>query len=211
MSLPPNPRTRHEQKPREPHTQEVISGQERHIGQGPAEVEREGHGVGGEQRTQRRGDDGQQGEDASDEVAAPEGPSEGVIWVVRRLRDQEYLARRVVLEVGVADEFSAAFVLQDHGSAWNVSVALYDLNIWIVLVTRHMRQLPVLEYPETHLGTLSCSNSLLQRQLKVKCAFRDVSMVSQVRDEQSVARRRREVDINYRLVAWRTREGFRSS
>ena len=36
-------------------------------------------------------------------------------------------------------------------------------------------------------------------------------MVSQVRDEQSVARRRREVDINYGLVAWRTREGFRSS
>lgn len=47
VPFPIHPRAGHEQEPRQPHAEEVVAGQQRHLGEGPLEVDNEGEGVGG--------------------------------------------------------------------------------------------------------------------------------------------------------------------
>ena len=74
VPLAPDARRGDEQETGQAHTEKVVPSQERHVGQRATKVHEEGHGVGSKQGTERRRDDGEQGQDAEDAIAFPEGP-----------------------------------------------------------------------------------------------------------------------------------------
>lgn len=89
MSLAPDATSGHKNKGREAHAEEIPSRQLGDLRKLLGEVERQRKCVGGEDGTERRCKDGRQGQDEGDEVSLPQGPVEGIVRVVGRLRDED--------------------------------------------------------------------------------------------------------------------------
>ena len=103
MPLAPDARRSDEDQASDTDPEEMIAGQERHLREVAVEVKGEGDGVCGEKRRKRGGDDGDGGEDEEDDIPTPQGPIQGIIGVVGRLRDEDDGdgACGVVFEAGI--------------------------------------------------------------------------------------------------------------
>jgi len=139
MTLAPYSRRRHEEEACEADAEEVVAGEKRDGGEWFTEGEDQAQGVGGEERREGRRENGEETQDAGDEVAAPERPVEGIIGVIAGLRNEDDwmwtarpLERRVVAggEVGSLQDLvecrSACRVDFVSGSA----LGLYVIKMW---------------------------------------------------------------------------------
>lgn len=89
MSLAPHPRARDEDEARKPDAEQVVARQQCDLGEAGLEPQGQDERVGCQQRRQGRGEDGEEAEDAGDDIAPPEGKVEGVEWGVGGLRDED--------------------------------------------------------------------------------------------------------------------------
>lgn len=74
MPLAPNPGGGNGQYARHADAHEEVTRQDRNLGEGDLEDERERQGIGGQDGTQRGREDRGQAEEAEDQIALPQGP-----------------------------------------------------------------------------------------------------------------------------------------